>query len=136
MLITEHARTHTHTHTNSQSKFHEYSWLHKLCSTSANSRQTFSQNVHEADPLSLSLPSTAYYTVYLSLSLSSLSVSPPSPSTLLSQHHHLSYLLSLSPSLSFPSQPLSLSLYIISVLPLLPPHRLVSPEDTDPYGIL
>lgn len=135
MLITEHARTHRHTHTNSLSKFHEYSWLHKLCSTSANSRQTFSQNAHEADPLSLSPFYCILYSI-LSLSLSSLSVSPPSPSTLLSQHHHLSYLLSFSLSLSFPSQPLSLSLSIISVLPLLPPHRLFSPEDTDPYGML
>lgn len=58
MPITEHTGTHA------QAKFHEYSWLHKLCFTSANSRQTFS---HEAE--SLSLPP--------SLSLLSLALSPP-----------------------------------------------------------
>lgn len=32
-----------------KSELDEYSCLHKLCFTSANSRQTFSQNAHEAD---------------------------------------------------------------------------------------
>lgn len=42
----------THTHSQSLTKFHEYSLLHKLCLTSVNSRQTFSQNTH-ADHLTL-----------------------------------------------------------------------------------
>lgn len=58
------------THTHTETKFHEYSWLHKLCFTSTNSRQTFSQNAHEADPLSL--PSSAL----LNLPLSALSINP------------------------------------------------------------
>lgn len=45
MLMAEDARAQTHT----QSELDEYSCLHKLCFTSANSRQTFSQNAHEAD---------------------------------------------------------------------------------------
>lgn len=133
MLITEHVRTCAQAHSNSQSKLHEYSWLHKLCSTSVNSRQTFSQNAHEADFLSLSL-SLFYCTLY-SISVSLLTLSPPSPSTLLTQLHHLSYLLSLSSSISCPTQPLSPSLSL-SVLPFLPAHCLLSPEDTDPYGML
>lgn len=110
MLITEHARTHRH----SQGKFHKYSRLHKLCFTSANSMPTFGQNAHEVDPLSL------FYCItiqYIPLFPSPHALFPPTPSTPLTQHHHLSYLLSLSPSLSFHLN-LSLSLSIISVLPL------------------
>lgn len=42
-----------HRHT-LKSELNEYSCLHKLCFTSANSRQTFSQNAHEVDQRSLS----------------------------------------------------------------------------------
>lgn len=44
-----HGRRHT-----PKSELNEYSCLHKLCFTSANSSQTFSQNAHEADQKPLS----------------------------------------------------------------------------------
>lgn len=54
MLKAERVRAQTHT----QNELNEYSCLHKLCFTSANSRQTFSQNAHEATqhPLPLHTP--------------------------------------------------------------------------------
>lgn len=57
--------------------------------------------------LSISFP-LHYYTVYPSFPRSSLSLAPPSPSTLFTLHHHLSYPLSLS-SYKLPSHPISLS---------------------------
>lgn len=75
-----------HRHT-PKSEVNEYSCPHKLCFTSANSRQTFSQNAHGADqhPLPLLSPLLLQYlTVHRFLS------SLP-PSTLLTQHYHLSY---------------------------------------------
>lgn len=67
--------------------------------------------------LSLSL----FVLYYISLSHSlylSLTLSPPSPSTLLTQHHHLSHLLSLSLSIFLPKPSISTSLSISPFLGL------------------
>lgn len=83
----------------------------------------------------LSLSSTAHYTVSLSLSLSALSINPAHPASpsVLSPLPLFLHKLPLSTTLSLA---LSFSLSFISVLPLPPPHCLLSPEDTDPYGML
>lgn len=106
-----------HKHT-PKSELDEYSCLHKLCFTSANSRQTFSQNAHEADqqplPPSLQPPLCSTWQCIIS--------SPHS-------HHQpcsLNITICLIVPSNFPSpHPLPLSLhYFCSTTPLSPPSPL------------
>lgn len=122
-----------HRHT-PKSELDEYSCLHKLCFTSANSRQTFSQNAHEADqqPLPSLFPSHPAAPSYCSTWQCIVS-SPHS-------HHQpcsLNITICLIVPSNFPSpHPLPLSPSIIFAAPLLLLHRLLCPEDTDPHGRL
>lgn len=76
-------------------------WLHKLCFTPSNSRQTFNQKAHETDPLS-----PFYFTVCVSLSHPSLT--------------HSSSALSINPAHSA-------SPSILSPFPKLPISTFLSP---------
>lgn len=116
IAMAEHARAQTHT----QKWVNEYSCLHQLCFTSANSRQTFSQNAHEADQHHL-----PYGTWQCTVS------SPHSNH----QPHSLNITICLIVPSKFPF-PLPLPLAIIFAAPLLLPYCVLRPEDTDPQGRL